>query len=744
MVDKCVGTSVPRKEGWEKVTGQARYVDDLVFPGMIHGATIRSTIARGKINKITYGGDIPWDEFTIVTADDIPGENSTKMFLGEQPVLAKDRVNHPEEPIVLIAHPDINMLRRARNHVEIEYTEEPACLTIQDALDKKPVIWGEDNIVKEINIKKGDVEAARGDADFTVEGTYYTGASEQLYIENNGMIGEYSAEDGVTVTGSMQCPYYVHPALCANFDLPKNKVRVVQADTGGGFGGKEDYPSIIAAHACLLAMKAGCPVKLVYDREEDMAATTKRHPSRTIIKSGHRKDGTLVFMDVDFVLDAGAYMTLSPVVLSRGSIHAAGPYTCDNIRIHGRAVATNYAPHGAYRGFGNPQSFFALERHMETVAKKAGLSSEEFRRRCFFREGDLTATQQVVGDRVDMQELMDQALEAADYHKKRERFAKENEGNPIKRGMGIAAFFHGSGFTGGGEQKMASIAGVEGTKEGKVRVLAASTEIGQGAKTIFSQIVADALKLPYDMIEVAQPDTDDVPNSGPTVASRTCMVVGKLVQTASLALKQSLVQEGGMDEDYTPEQFAQACRDLVAKNGVLRRYSQYQQPANIVWSDETYVGDAYGAYGWAIYVADVSVDTRTYEARVHDFVALQEVGKVLHPIMAEGQVQGGVAQGIGYALYENVVYKNGRMMNNQMTNYIMPTAADIPVIRVLFAEQPYFDGPQGAKGVGELPINGPAPAIMNAIEDATGVPVNLIPATPEILMKEMEAAGVCY
>ena len=744
MVEKCVGTSVPRKEGWEKVTGKARYVDDIVMPDMLHGATIRSTIARGKIESISFEGDIPWDEFTIVTADDIPGENSTKMFVGEQPVLAKERVNHPEEPIVLIAHPDKNMVRKARNHVRIEYIEETPCLTIEDSLNKAPVIWFEDNIFKTIRISKGDVDSVQDEADIVVEGEYFTGASEQLYIENNGMIGEYDPTEGVTVTGSMQCPYYVHPALAAVFALPKNKVRVVQADTGGGFGGKEDYPTIIAAHACLLAMKAGKPVKLVYDREEDMAATTKRHPSRTKIRTGHRKDGTFVFIDIDFALDGGAYMTLSPVVLSRGSIHAAGPYTCDHTRILGRAVATNYPPHGAYRGFGNPQSFFAIERHMEKVAKAVGLSSEEVRRRNFFREGDLTATQQVVTDRVDMRDLMDQALEAADYHAKMERFAKENEGNPVKRGMGIAAFFHGSGFTGGGEKKMASIAGVEGTAEGKVRVLAASTEIGQGAKTIFSQIVADALSLPYDMVEVARPDTDDVPNSGPTVASRTCMVVGKLVQTASHALRATLEVECGLDRlNYTPEEFSQAIKDFVAKNGKLRRYAEYEQPANIEWSDETYVGDAYGAYGWAIYVADVSLDTRTFEARCHDFVALQEVGKVLHPIMAEGQVQGGVAQGIGYALYEAVVYNKGRMINNQMTNYIMPTAADLPVIRVLFAEQPYAAGPQGAKGVGELPIDGPAPAIINAIENATGVEVNQIPATPEILMKELEAAGVC-
>lgn len=742
MVEECIGTSVPRKEGWDKVIGAARYVDDIVFPGMLHGATIRSSIARGRIEKIHYGEGIPWDEFTIVTAADIPGDNSTKMFVGEQPVLAETDINHPEEPILLIAHPDKDMLRRARLAITIDYVKDTPVLTIPESLSKSPVIWGEDNTFKTIRIDKGDIELGRTQADQVVEGEYFTGASEQLYIENNGFIGHYDPEEGVTVWGSMQCPYYVHPALCDIFKLPKTKVRVIQTETGGGFGGKEDYPTMIGAHAALLAYKSGKHVKLVYDREEDMAATTKRHPSRTIIKTGVTKDGRLTFMDIDFVLDGGAYMTLTPVVLSRGSIHAAGPYRCDNINILGRAVATNCPPHGAYRGFGNPQSFFALERHMEKVAKAVGLSSEEFRRRNYLKDGDLTATGQVVADRVDMNALMEEALTAADYHAKQKRFEEENKTSPIKRGMGFAAFFHGSGFTGGGEKNLASIAGIEGTAEGKVRVLAASTEIGQGAKTIFSQIVADTLGLPYDMVEVAQPDTHDVPNSGPTVASRTCMVVGKLLQTAALALKQSLVQEAGMDEAYTPEGFAAACRQFVKDKGVLRRYAQYQQPAHIEWSDVTYKGDAYASYGWAIYVAEVSVDTRTFEAHVHDFVALQEVGKVIHPIMAEGQVQGGVAQGIGYALYENVVWKDGRMINNQMTNYIMPTASDLPVIRVLFAEKAYTGGPAGAKGVGELPIDGPAPAILNAIEHAVGVPVNIIPATPEILMKELEAAGV--
>lgn len=736
MTQETIGTSVPRKEGWKKLTGEAVYIDDLRFDDMIYGATIRSRVARGKIQKVDFTGDIPWDEFTVVTADDIPGLNIVKLLVDDQPFLAKDRINHPDEPVVLIAHPNKHLVARAREHVEIVVEQEPGVFTIEDSLAQKQIVWGQDNILKTIVIEKGEVASVWDQADLIIEGTYTTGASEQLYIENNGMIAKYSPEEGVTVWGSMQCPYYVHPGLCSLFGLPKDKIRVIQTETGGGFGGKEEYPTLVAGHAALLAMKSGRPVKLVYDREEDMAATTKRHPSRTHHKTALTKDGKLLAMEVDFVLDGGAYVTLSPVVLSRGSIHAAGPYRCDHVRIHGRAVATNTPPHGAYRGFGNPQCFFAVERHMDKIARELGLPPEELRRRNFLKDGDTTATGQVVRDGVDMGELMDETLAAIGYHEKRQRFPRENSG-PVKRGVGMAAFFHGSGFTGGGEKKLASVAGIEGTAEGKVRVLAASTEIGQGTNTIFSQIVADTLGLPYEMIEVAQPDTDNVPNSGPTVASRTCMVVGKLIETAAISLKQTLVQEGGLDEAYTPEQFAAACQGYVKAHGQLRRYSQYQQPANIRWSDETYQGDAYAAYGWAIYAAEVSVDTRTFETRVDDFVAMQEIGRIVNPIMAEGQVQGGVAQGIGYALYENVVYHEGQVKNNQMTNYIMPTAADLPVIRVLFHEVPYAGGPRGAKGVGELPIDGPAPAILSAVENAVGVSVTHIPATPEVLMKEM-------
>jgi CO/xanthine dehydrogenase Mo-binding subunit len=742
MSDHPIGKPFPRKEGRKKVTGQSLYIDDLTFPEMLHGATVRSPAARGRITNIAFAGDIPWDEFTIVTAKDIPGSNYVALILNDQPYLAAEFVNHPEEPVVLIAHRDKYLVEEARRNVRIEIEAQPAVYTLAESLAKKEIIWGEDNVFKKFLVDKGDVDSVWTTADFIVEGEYETGAQEQLYIENNGAIAIANATDGVTVWGSMQCPYYVHKALVKLFDLPENKIRVIQTETGGGFGGKEEYPSLITGHAALLAWKSGKPVKLIYDRAEDMVATTKRHPSRTRHKTAVTKDGKLLAMEIDFVVDGGAYCTLSPVVLSRGTIHAAGPYVCPNVRIHSQALATNVPPHGAFRGFGAPQSIFALERHLDKVAQTVGLSPEEFRRRNFIHEGETTATSQIIRERVDMDGLLERALKLSDYHAKRERFAREN-GNGKKRGIGFATFMHGAGFTGSGEVYLQSVVSAEATAEGKVRVLAASTEIGQGTNTIFSQIAAEALGLDIDSIEIVQPDTGLVPNSGPTVASRTSMVVGKLVESAVTGLKQTLVGSGllreavGGDFEIRKRNFQEACAKYIAKFGPLKSSATYQPPPNVHWDDDKYQGDAYGAYAWAVYVAEVSFDTLTYEARVEDFVAVQEVGRVLNPVLAAGQIEGGVAQAIGFTLFENVVWKDGRMANNQMTNYIIPTPADIPPIRVYFEENPYAYGPGGAKGIGELPMDGAAPAILNAIEDATGVSFNRIPLMPELLIEKL-------
>ncbi len=733
-----VGKNVVRKEGVNKVLGRAQYVDDLTFPGMLHGATVRSKIARGRITAIRFSPTIDWSEYTIVTAADIPGKNTIVHLAEDHPCLADGFVNHPEEPILLIAHADKAVLRHAVDSIEIEYEPLPAVFTIEESEAQNTIIWGTDNTFRSYLMEKGDIDSVWATADYIIEGEYRTGAQEQLYIENNGCIGFWSEDEGVTVQGSMQCPYYLHHALMLAFDLPEDKCRVIQTETGGAFGGKEDFPSVIGTHAALLAKKSGKPVKIVYDRGEDMAGTTKRHPSRTRHKTAVSKDGKLLGCEIDFAIDGGAYMTLSPVVLSRGTIHAAGCYNWPAVRVRAKAVATNVAPHGAFRGFGAPQSLFALERHMDRIAKTIGITPEELRRRNFLHPGETTATGQVVKDPIDLDAMLTRTLTAADFHNRQARFAEENKTSPIKRGLGFASFFHGAGFTGSGERRLNSLVKLEVNDEGRVVLLVSSTEFGQGTNTILCQVAAQALNIPYEHILIAQPDTHRVPNSGPTVASRTAMIVGKLVEAACNNLLTRLRESpNALGDNYTPQQFCNAALSYREQHGALTAEARYKSPGDIFWDDENFRGEAYPAFGWAIYVAEVAVDNRTYAATCTNFWAMQEVGKVLHPVLAAGQIEGGVAQGIGYAIYEKCEYRDGVLRNNQMTNYIMPTSADLPTIHVLFEEIPSIHGAFGAKGIGELPMDGPAPAILNAIEAATGIAFNQCPLLPEDIFERM-------
>src|ERR1700757_1302288 len=632
--DRIVGKSVPRKEGRDKVTGRSQYVDDMVLPNMLFGATVRSQIPRGRIRNITFGSGIAWDEFVIASVKDIPGKNCIALIGDDQPCLANEFVNHPEEPILLLAHPDRHLLPQAVKAVSIEYEALPSIFTIEESERRSEIVWGEDNIFKTYLIEKGNLNAVWDKADYIVEGEYSTGAQEQLYIENNGMIAIFDAAQGITVWGSLQCPYYIHKALMALCNLPAEKVRVVQMETGGAFGGKEEYPSMIAAHAALLAIKSARPVKIIYDRMEDMAATTKRHPSRTRHRTAVSKDGKILGGEIDFTIDGGAYLTLSPVVLSRGAIHAGGPYYWPSVRIHATAVATNAPPNGAFRGFGAPQSLFAMERHMDRIARAVGLSPVEIRRRNFLQPGQITTTDQVIREPINLGKLLDRALDLSDYRNKKQRFAEQNQVGTSRKGVGIAAFLHGAGFTGSGERYLSSVVGVEGCVDGTVRVLVSSTEFGQGTNTVLSQIAAEALGLPYEYVSMAQPDTLEVPNSGPTVASRTAMVVGKLVQSAALGIAQTLISSHLLSDAYTAGEFRVACRNYVAAHGEFRSWSRYEPPSDIFWDDQKYRGEAYAAFAWAVYIAEVTVDLTTYRVSVDDFVALQEVGKVLHPLLA--------------------------------------------------------------------------------------------------------------
>jgi CO/xanthine dehydrogenase Mo-binding subunit len=717
-------------------------------PGTLHGVTVRSKTPRGILKDIVFGEGIPWAEFTIVTAADIPGTNRVASVVDDQPFLVGlgEEITHQEQPVVLLAHADSFLAEKARHAVQLVVEELPAILDLQASLGLEQVIYGTGNVLKEIRISKGDPGPVWAQAAHVIEGEYRTGAQEQLYLEPNAMMAVVERDGAatqVTVWGSLQCPYYVHGALMQLFGLDESHVRVVAMEMGGAFGGKEDYPSVNAGHAALLSWKSGKPVKVIYDREEDLAATTKRHPSRTRLRTAFDAEGQLLALEVDFVLDGGAYATLSPVVLSRGAVHAGGVYRCPDVRIHARAMATNTPPTGAFRGFGAPQSLFAIERHLDVCARRMGMDPVALRRKNFLRMGDSLATGQVLREDLDLAGLMDRALTEIDYAGKRKAFAAANEvDGPIKRGVAFSVFLHGCGFTGSGETHLASVAGVEGLADGTVAVLAASTEMGQGKNTVFSQIVADTLHLPYELVNVAEVDTDRVPNSGPTVASRSTMMVGRILEDAAIGFKLALIQQGFLKDPYTPATFQAAVATAVAALGSLKCYGQYHRPAGMAWNDVTYQGDAYPTYSWACYAAEVSVDTDIFEVKVEDFVAVQEVGRVVNPTLAAGQIEGGVAQGIGWGLWEEVTMKQGRMANNQLTNYIIPTSADLPRIRVIFLENGHPAGPGGAKGLGELPMDGPAPALLNALENALGaLRLDEVPMTPDRLLQRCEEAA---
>ncbi|MBI3097031.1 MAG: xanthine dehydrogenase family protein [Planctomycetes bacterium] len=765
MIAPSVGLPLPRTDGFDKVTGRAAYVDDLRVPGCLHGATIRSTIPHGRLRRIRRDPAFDWSGFTFVTAADIPGQNVIALITDDQPALVDGIIRHAEEPVCLLAHRDRERLLAGLRAVTLECDPLPAALTIREGLARKAKIYGRDNIFKEIRIRKGEVRTAFRGAHRIVEGTFRTGLQEQLYIETNGMIAIPERGGRMSVLGSLQCPYYVHKALKRLLGVGDDRVRVVQTTTGGGFGGKEEYPSMLAAHCALLARKAGKPVKIVYDRLEDLAATTKRHPSVVRHRTAVSREGRLLGMDIDVLMDGGAYLTLSPVVLSRGAIHAAGPYRCENLAIRARAVATNTPPNGAFRGFGAPQTIFAVEMQLNRIARALRIDPVELRRRNVLRPGDSTATGQVLDAGASGPLVLEEAVRRSGWSVRRASFTKRAPPDPeraskaprkgtasgrIRRGLGLSLFYHGAGFTGIGEVYLDSHASLAVTRDGSVEIHTASTEIGQGMRTTFAQIVGDELGLPPSMVRLAPQDTSLVPNSGPTVASRTCMIVGKILANAAADLRDALVQWAGDSPrrapgrratrgPWNPQQFRRLASAWVRKTGPKVFTRKYDRPPGMKWDEKEYRGDAYGAFGWGVNVAEVEVDAETFEIRVPRVDVVLEIGTVVNPLLAQGQAEGGTLQGVGYALTEEVVRKNGRMANAQLTNYIIPTTADTPEFRTTLLSNAYRHGPFGAKGMGELPLDGPGPAIAAAIENALGVSIVELPITPERLAKAIRA-----
>ncbi len=746
-----VGSSPPRLDGADKVTGRTLFVDDLVLPGMLHGAAVRSDVPRARYLGFELDPDFDWSDVVVATAEDVPGANHVALFVDDQPVLAADELRHIAEAVVLLAATTRERVMEARKHVRLLSEPLTPVFDPQEARAGVGPIWGSDNIQAHLEIEKGDghgcVEKALAEHPdaVLVEGRFTTGWQEQMYIEPQGVIAQPWGERGVEVRGSIQCPYFVVKALKAAFDLPEEEVRVVHTMTGGGFGGKEEYPSMIACHAAVLAKKAGRPIKMVYDRSEDMAASTRRHPSIIRRRSVVLPDGTLQAVEVDILIDGGAYATLSKVVLARAVIHALGPYKCENASVKGDCVATNHAPNGAFRGFGAPQACFATERQMDDIAARLGRDPVELRRQLALRVGDTTLTGQRLMESVASDEVLDQALEAADWERRRAEVEAINAAGgapplrrtpgagdtPRLRGLGMSFFFHGAGFTGNGEARLRGQVRAELRPGGRVSLFSGSTEMGQGMRTTLSQIAASTLGIDLDLVQLEEADTAVVPDSGPTAASRTCMVVGKVVEDCSRALRERVLDGA---KPASRGAWIEAADAWLAAGRDASIQLVYRTPEYVEWDDASLRGDAYPCYAWACDVVEVEVDPDTMEVGIVGFWSAQDVGRAIHPNIVEGQLEGGSLQSLGFATVEFMRFDAGRLVNDRMTSYIIPTALDAPEMDIRVVEAPFPGGPFGAKGIGEMPMDGGMPAVIAAVEHATGVRLDSLPASPEALL----------
>ena len=697
-----ISRSVKKKDHEPKVSGRALYVGDYDKGECLIGKLLHSERAHARILNVKLP-ELP-EGCMVVDKSDVTGDNNVNIVKDDTPVFARETVEYIGEPILMVVAPDERTANDILNGIQVEYEDLPPVLDIRDF----------DTVFFDYEYGKGDVDKAIADSDMIFVEEFETGYQEQAYLETQGMIAEPGA-DKMTVHGSMQCPYYVHGAVMRALGYSASQVQIKQDVTGGGFGGKEAFPSILACQTAVAAKKAGRPVRVIFERREDMEFTSKRHPSLCKYKAAV-KDGVVTAMDIDVLFNGGAYTTLSAVVLQRGIICANGVYNIPNLHVRGRAVKTNTSPCGAYRGFGAPQTFFAVEMLMDHIADDLGKEPLVFKERHLVKQGDATSTGGVYHFPVPLPAMIEEVNDASGYRKKREMYTKPQTGR-YRRGIGISMHFHGAGFTGSGERDVIkAVTKLHKYPDGKVEILASNSDIGQGIKTTFSKIVANELNLPLDKVIIENPDTDRVPDSGPTVASRSLMTVGELLRRAAIKLR-SEWRDG--EEQVVEEHFKEP--DFV-----------------IPFYLDKFQGDAYPTYAWGVNAIELEVDTLTGIAKILGAYASFDVGTPIDYNIVMGQMEGGLLQGIGYSSMEIMkTDSKGRIRNNSLSDYIIPTALDVPNLVCMLHVEEYPDGPYGAKGAGELPLVGVPAAYTSALEQALGRKVNHIPFTQEDTLKAL-------
>lgn len=703
---KEINTPIERVDAAAKISGEAVYLNDLEFNDMVYAKVLRSSKSRAKIVSI----DLPYlpDGYYIIDKNDVLGKNRVKIVEDDQPFFAEDFVNYIGEPILLVVGADKKIIIDIMSKIKVNYCDMEPILSIEEAESgSKPTIYGKEKCFADYQYLKGNIDKAALEASYFLEDEYKTGYQEHAYLETQGMIGIY--ENGrITIYGSMQCPYYVKEGLVQGLGLDESKIRVVQTTTGGGFGGKEDYPSLVAGHVSFAAVKVRKPVKLLFDREEDIKCTTKRHPSIIKIKTYFDSNDKIIGRDIDIKLDAGPYSGLSNIVLQRVMFSVTGVYNIPNLRVRGRTFATNNIISGGFRGFGGPQGFFAIEMHMENIAEKLGIDSLQLKKQYLLKKGDTSSTGGLLKYDIKLEEIINK-IQGNYYYK------KTKEINKFK-GIGCSLFFHGCGFTGNGEAEIIK-ARVKLKKyiDGKVQILVSNVEMGQGCSTTLRKIISNVLQIPIENVIYKNPDTDEVPDSGPTVASRTIMIVGKLLEDAAVEMKRRWNEFGEVEIE-----------------------KKYKYPEDMKWDSKKFQGNAYVEYSWGANVVEVEIDPITYEINVTGIWAVYDIGKAIDEQIVRGQIEGGIVQGLGYGTIEVMNIKDGRLLQRNMTDYIIPTSKDFPPIKSNLIENLFEHGPFGAKGLGELTFVGAPAAIALAVQNAIGIPVKQIPVTAEYVRRLVE------
>ena len=750
-----VGKSIVRPDAEAKVRGEARYTDDLAFAGMVHAKAVRSERPHARIRALDLSEvESAPGVVGTATARDIPGENIVPIIYRDMPLLAAGVVRYVGEPIALVAAQTREAAAAAAALARVAYEDLPAVFDPLAALAPDapqvalPDAADEGNVFNHMVIRKGDVAHGFAIADVVVEGSYDVGYQEHAYLEPQGVVA-VPEDGGMAVYGTLQCPFYVQNAVANVLGLPLSRVRIVQTATGGGFGGKEDVPSHLAAMAALLASKLRRPVKFVLERGEDIATTSKRHPGVIRYRTGAKRDGTLTAVEVEFHYNAGAYQTLSSAVLWRGLVHAPGPYRIPHVKVDAYSVATNTVPCGAFRGFGSPQVIFAHESQMDELARQLGMDPLALRAQNALRVGDETATGQVLMESVGLPACIAKAREVSRWEERQAAVAEFNRRERLKRrGLGVSTVMYGVGM--GAKAPLLDKAGayLKLEADGSLTLAVGTTEMGQGAETVLSQIAADGLGVPLEAIRLAPVDTSRVPDSGPTVASRTTTVQGMAVLDAAKKLRTRIEEavrailgcprftvEGHRfchpEDPARSVSLAEVARWMWTRNWDMGT-TGWAEGKPVDWDPATGRGNAYFVYAYACHIALVEVDLLTGEVLTVGFWAAHDSGRIVNPATARGQVAGGIAQGIGYVLMEELLSRDGRVVAPSFTAYHIPTTQDMPdELGIAFVEAPYSGGPFGAKGLGEVPLMASHAAVANAISAAAGSRLRVYPAIPE-------------